>query len=206
MASPHFFLGEVMRLSGDLAGGGSHLEESLAFAREVDAPQLAGWSLAALGSVAYGSGDYSEAQHRFQESSAIAREIGDIRTLVADHLGLGAVASALHEDAAAKEHVLKALRMAAEARAWPQLVRGLIGWAGLLAGQGQAEQERAVEWLAQVLSHPLSWQEHRVRAEYLLDRLRAALPPDVFDEALERGRAGRLESTVEGIVGIQWLP
>ena len=102
--------------------------------------------------------------------------------------------------------MLKALRMAAEARAWPQLVRSLIGWAGSLAGQGQAEQERAVECLAQVLAHPLSWQEHRVRAEHLLDELRAALPPGVFDEAMERGQACTLESTVEGIVGIRWLP
>lgn len=206
MASAHFLLGEVVRISGDLARAGPHLEESLAFAHEVDAPQLACWSLAALGSVASSLGDYSKAQRCFQESFRLASEIGDIRTLIANHLGLGSVASALHEDLAAQEHVLKALRMAAEARAWPQLARSLNGWAGLLAGQGQAEQECAVECLAQVLSHPLSWQEHRVRAEHLLDELRTALPPDVFDEAMERGRAGTLESTVEGIVGIRWVP
>jgi predicted ATPase/DNA-binding SARP family transcriptional activator len=206
MASPHYFLGEVMRLSGDLAEAGPHLEESLVLAQEADSRQLVGWSLAALGSVACGLGDCSKAQRCFQESFAIAREIGDMRTLIAIHLGLGAVASALHDDAVAREHLIEALKMSAEARAWPQLVRSLNGWAGFLAGQGQAEQERAVECLAQVLSHPLSWQEHRVRAEYLLDELQAALTPDVFDEALERGRAGTLESTVEGIVGIQWLP
>jgi len=206
MATPHFYLGEMMRLSGDLAGAGPHLEESFAFAREVDAPQLAGWSLAALGSVACGLGDYSEAQHRFQESLALADEIGDVWTVIANHLGLGAVASALREDSAAQEHMLKALRMAAEARAWRHLVHGLIGWAGLLAGQGQAEQERAVGLLGQVLSHPQSWQEHKIQAGYLLDELQAILPPGVFDAALERGLADTLESAVEEIAGIQWLP
>jgi len=206
MASPHYFLGEVMRLSGGLAEAGPHLEESLALAREADSQQLVGWSLAALGFVAYGLGDYSEARRCFQESFTLASEIGDIRTLIANHLGLGAVASVLHDDSAAKGHLLDALRMSVEARAWPQLVRSLNGWAGFLARQGQTEQERAVECLAQVLSHPLSWQEHRVRAEVLLGKLRAALPPGVFDGALERGRAGMLESTAEGIVGIQWLP
>jgi predicted ATPase/DNA-binding SARP family transcriptional activator len=206
MATPHFYLGEMMRLSGDLAGAEPHLEESLAFAREVGAPQLTGWSLAALGSVACGLGDYSEAQRRFQESLALAGEIGDVWTVIANCLGLGAVASALHDDAAAKEHLIEALRMAAEARAWRHLVRGLIGWAGLLAGQGQAEQECAVGLLGQVLSHPQSLQEHRIQAERLLDELRTILPPDVFDEALERGRVGTLESTVKEILGIQWLP
>jgi predicted ATPase/DNA-binding SARP family transcriptional activator len=206
MATPHFYLGEMMRLSGDLVGARPHLEESLAFAREVDAPQLAGWSLAALGSVACGLGDYSEAQHHFQESLALAGEIGDVWTVIANHLGLGGVASALHDDAAAKEHLLEALRMAIEARAWRHLVRGLTGWAGLLARQSQAEQERAVGLLGQILSHPQSLQEHRIQAGCLLDELRTTLPPDVFDEALRRGRADTLESAVEEIAGVQWLP
>jgi predicted ATPase/DNA-binding SARP family transcriptional activator len=205
IASSRFFLGEVLLLSGNMAEAQQHLKESLAFARRTGAQhqQLAGWSLKGLGFVASSQENYSEAQHCFQESLAFADEIGDGPTVVASHLGLGAVASALRDDSAAKEHLYKALRMAIEMRAWSQLVSGLIGWAGLLAGQSQAEQEQAVEWLARILSHPLIWQVHRGQAGYLLDRLRATLPPTIFDKALERGQASTLESTIERILGVQ---
>lgn len=206
IASVHHSLGHVMRVSGNLAEARRHLEESLALARQADARQVEGWGLAALGDVACQTGDLSEAQDCFERSFAIAGEIADVRTVVDARLGLGRVSCALHDYGAAKEHMLAALRMAAEARAWPQLVTGMNDWATWLAGQSQPEQERAVELLSQVLSHPQPWQEHQREARKALDGLQAALPEGSFNEALERGRAGTLEEAVEEITGIRCAP
>lgn len=204
MTTPHYFLGEMMLLSGNLEEAGPHLEESLALAREAEAPQPESWSLASLGFVAFHAQNYSKAKELFQESLVLAAEIGDIRIMIADHLGLGSVASALHNDAAAEDHLLKSLRMAAKARYWRQLVRSLNAWAAYLAGKGEAEKIQAAALLTHVIEHPRAWQEHRILAENLLEALRADLPSKVFEEALQRGREGTLESAVERIAGLAW--
>ena len=60
----------------------------------------------------------------------------------------------------------------------------------------EGEKERALELLALVLHHPISWQWAKDRAAPLVAQLEAELSPDVAAAAWERGRASDLEETV----------
>ena len=60
--------------------------------------------------------------------------------------------------------------------------------------------ERAVELLALALCHPDSIKETKDRAQGLLDRLHADLPPAVLTAAQERGLARDLETTAKELL------
>jgi predicted ATPase/DNA-binding SARP family transcriptional activator len=204
LASAYHSLGEVMRLSGKRKEARKQLTESLKLARQAESRQLVGWNLASLGGVACEEGKLRQAQRYMRDSYAIARETEDIRTVIAVHLGLGSVASARRNEAEAEEHLHKALSMSAEARAWPQYLRSVIGWADLLSGRDPSGQERAVELMTLVSSHPLSWQENRIQAGILLKELKRAMSADDFENAVERSRSDKLERVVEATTGIAW--
>jgi hypothetical protein len=73
-----------------------------------------------------------------------------------------------------------------------------MGIAALLMREGQ--KERALELLAFVLSHPLTWQWIKDRAAPLVNELKAELSPDGFSAAQERGRARDLWATAEELL------
>jgi predicted ATPase/DNA-binding SARP family transcriptional activator/Tfp pilus assembly protein PilF len=204
LASAQHALGIAVLSSGRLAEAQENLEEGLAVARRAESQQVEGWSLAELGNVACETGDVSRARDCYEQSLAIAAEIADVRTVINARLGAARLLCAQQDYQAAKEEMLAPLRMAAEARAWPQMVTGMICWAECLAGQGRVQQEQAVGLLAQVLAHPLTWEEQRIRAKRLLKELRTVLPSDLVDQLLERGGAGTLETTIKDIAGIEW--
>ena len=79
-------------------------------------------------------------------------------------------------------------------RAIPFVLLTLVGIATLLAAEG--EKERALELLALVLHHPLSWQWTKDRAAPLVAELEAELSPEVVAAAQARGQARDLEATV----------
>jgi hypothetical protein len=70
----------------------------------------------------------------------------------------------------------------------------LVGVARVLARQG--DKDRALELLALVMNHRLSWQLAKDQAAPLIAELEADLSPDVVVAARERGRARDLEATV----------
>ena len=70
----------------------------------------------------------------------------------------------------------------------------LVGIATLLTAEG--EKERALELLALVLHHPVSWQWTKNRAAPLVAELEAELSPEVVAAAQARGQARDLEATV----------
>jgi hypothetical protein len=59
----------------------------------------------------------------------------------------------------------------------------------------EAKEEPALELLALVLDHPYTWQWTKDRAAPLVAELKAALSPDLFAAAWERGRARDLDMT-----------
>lgn len=190
------YLGEAVWPLGRLAEAKQYLDESLVFARQTHTSQMEAWSLANLGEVAYASGEYLEAQCCFREGLALAEQVGDNWVTVSCRAGLGSVALKQGDKAEAKEHFHIAFQRAVETQAWPHVVDLLVRRAEILAGQGEAQQERAVELVAQALHSPLVWQTARARAERLFAELRASLPPDTFTAAWQRGQARTLESTV----------
>jgi hypothetical protein len=92
----------------------------------------------------------------------------------------------------------KCFRQALEIYMTVRVVSGvlltLVGIATLLVAEG--EKERALELLALVLHHPLSWQMAKDQAAPLIAKLEAELLPDVVAAAQERGRARNLDATV----------
>jgi predicted ATPase/DNA-binding SARP family transcriptional activator len=200
MTGAIFFLAEVTRLSGNLAEARRYADQSLMLAQETDARNLMPWSLLALGHVAHDLKNYEEARQRFQASLELARQIGINAVSVWAQEGLGAVALALGRAAEARRHFYAALQQAVEMRAVQQVIGLLIHWADLSAGQGQAEQERAVEWLAHVLHHPACAYENRVQTKRLIDQLRPTVPPDVFAATWERGQSRPIEEIVSEIL------
>jgi hypothetical protein len=70
----------------------------------------------------------------------------------------------------------------------------LVVVARVLAKQG--DKERALELLALVMNHRLSWQMAKDQAGPLIAELEAELPPDVVAAAQVRGQALDLEATV----------
>jgi hypothetical protein len=74
----------------------------------------------------------------------------------------------------------------------------LLGPAALLARMG--EVERAIEVAALARHHPASVEETRDKADALLDRLRAELPPEAYAAAEARGRARDLGETMRELM------
>jgi hypothetical protein len=75
----------------------------------------------------------------------------------------------------------------------------LTGMARLLVGQGQ--MSRAITVLAFVLTHSGTSLLARTQAREMFEELRAALPADVFEGAVEAARGRSLEDIVAEVVG-----
>jgi tetratricopeptide (TPR) repeat protein len=111
---------------------------------------------------------------------------------------LGDVALATGDEEAAQARYQEALEMAGR-EPYPGLkLDALLQQAEWLAREGSAG--RAAEVGALVLSHPVSLKTARDRAGALLDRARAALPAEVFEAAVARGRGRDLEGTVRELL------
>jgi tetratricopeptide (TPR) repeat protein len=194
MAAPLLYLGEAIRMSGNLTDAKLHLDSSLSFARENRIRQLEAWTLWNLGEVAYALEEYSEAQHCFVEGLAVARQVGDNHVIVSCLARLGSVALRQGHDSEAQAYFHTALQRAVETQAWPHVAGLLVRRAEMLSRRDQAAQVRAVEWLALAVRHPAITQESRTCAERLLDLLRTALPPEAFAAAWERGLTHTMEN------------
>jgi tetratricopeptide (TPR) repeat protein len=197
MAAPLLYLGETLRLSGNLAEARRHLDSSLSFAREKHIQQLEAWTLWNLGEVAHAAQEYAEAQRDFQAGLTVAQEMGDNQVVISCQAGLGSVALMQGDDATAQAYFHTAFQRAVETQAWPHIVGLLVRRAEMLSRRDQAAQARAVEWLTVAVRHPATTQESRAHAERLLDRLRTALQPEVFAAACERGLTRKPEIIVE---------
>jgi hypothetical protein len=86
--------------------------------------------------------------------------------------------------------------VAARRPSWYPLA--LVAVARVLARQG--DKERALELLALVLSHRISWQMARDQAAPLIAELEAELSPEVVAAAWARGRSRDLDATVRELL------
>ncbi len=173
-------------------------EESLALQQEIGYQWGIAMCLNNLGQVAAAQQAHAEARRRYQASLAMFKEIGDPRAIAAILESLGDVAFALGDAEESRAYFREALTIAAGIGAAPTTLYAVVGIARLLARAGA--HERAIELLGMVLHHPASDSETRSQAEPLLNELRAALPTQVLDAALERGRAQTLEAAVDSIM------
>jgi tetratricopeptide (TPR) repeat protein len=107
---------------------------------------------------------------------------------------LGNAACGLGNYVEAKRYLHKSMDLAASAHLPSRQPLALVGVSRVLAKEG--ESERALELLALVMTHRMSWQMAKDQAAPLIEELKAELPPEAVAAAWERGQARDLDATV----------
>jgi tetratricopeptide (TPR) repeat protein len=184
-------LGDVARLQGKPRQAQEYYEQGLALAKETGNRSEVAWALWGLSKLAEASGSFQRAKQLAHESKGFYQSFRSDLYLGWAVLGAGDYQSA-------ERYFHEALKLAGEAQRLPMVLEALAGSAHLSARTG--EPERAVELLALVRNHPASTQACKDRAARLLVELRADLPLQVFETALERGQARELEETVADLL------
>jgi predicted ATPase/predicted negative regulator of RcsB-dependent stress response len=191
-------LGNIAMAQGNYAEAKQHFQASYQIRKDFDDPEGMAVALRHLGRIALLEEDFSEAKRLLEESATLYKDLGDRGGMAATLTSLGEVVGALGDDQAAKEHLLRALQLTAEAHLVPYSLSTLAGLAELLLQTGQPR--RGIELLALVQQHPASPYDTRQRAQQLLERYRAQLAPSDFTAAVERGKARHLEPTVQELL------
>jgi hypothetical protein len=104
----------------------------------------------------------------------------------------------LKEYPTAGQYFNQALQEATEIKAFPQILKILVGVATLLAETG--ERTEAVALLAILHPHLLDHKETATQAKPLMDKLEGELSPDAFIAAWERGQTQTLDTMVTAIL------
>ena len=191
-------LGNMAALQSNHASAAGYFTESLAIAKKAGDRSMVGRCLNNLGDIATEQGDYALAAHYLNEALATMKEIGDQEGVAFVNLSLGDLAIGQNDWSAAQNYCQAGLKQAVSIAAMPWV---LFALAGLADVQVKAKRyEAAAELLGLVLTHPASDAQVKQRAEPVLALARAALPPDVVEAALERGRAKESEAVVAEIL------
>ncbi len=155
-------------------------------------------TLGNVGQVTSSLRHYADAKSLYREALDLSLEIGDRRLRAALLDNLGEVAYELGDNAQAEHDFSESLKLALEIGAVPSALLTLAGMARLRGRAGHSKQ--ALELLGLTLNHPACDDETRQRGDPLLAELRASLPPEVVEAALERGRAQSLEAVASEIL------
>jgi tetratricopeptide (TPR) repeat protein len=139
-------------------------------------------------------GEHAQAQRYAREALQALPDSADWRRGSWEYRILGNAACGLGNYSEARRYLRESLQRAASAKLPSRQPLALVGVARVLAKEG--ETERALELLALVMNHRMSWQMARDQAAPLIAELEAELPPEVAAAAQERGRARDLEATV----------
>ncbi len=200
--------GWIARCRGELQRAEQAILRSLEIVRALGhRPELAD-NLADLALIAIDSGDTRSARSYSDEGLRLARELNNTFYL-SQHLCIqGHLAASDHEFATSRRLFAEALRLTAASHLWTQQAFALYHLAGLLAEeaaalggeQAIARQERALELLAAVASHPATWPIYRARARRLSEQLRQALPSARADAAIARGERFDWQASVASLV------
>jgi predicted ATPase/DNA-binding CsgD family transcriptional regulator len=184
----------------DYVEGKQVSEEALELARQFGHPAGMGLCCMFLGQVAYHEKHYSEAKRLQWESYHILQNIGDSYNMTNSLASMGDVALAEGDYREGKRVYQEALLIVAnEIPHFRYKGRLLVSIAELLVVEG--DLQRAAELGALGLDQPLSIMfETKNRATRLLQQLEVELPPDVFAAAVERGKARKLDETVDELL------
>jgi predicted ATPase/DNA-binding SARP family transcriptional activator len=212
------YLSPVAYMLGEYTAAKKWLQESLTLSREIGDYWNIAQCLNHLGAMTYqdDAADWVEAKRLHEESLTIYQKLGDRWGKAVSLNYLGYMTCALADYPAAKQYFLAALQLAIEGQITPIALDALVGLATLLVrqpavsenlsglpdltGLGSTVKERAVELLVLVLNHPASSHEVKDKAQRLLAKLEAELPPQVIAAAQERGRARKLEEVAAEIL------
>ena len=191
-------LGIVGLMSQSLEAAQRHFEEAQGFFRTIGNRTGVLLTLGNLGTVVSKLGRPGEARQLYEQALRLSDEIGDRRLRGALLDNLGEVAYELEDDLEATWYFKESLATMLELGLTPSALLALAGLAKLRARMGQSE--RALELLGVALQHPACDDETRQRAEPVLTELRAVLPAETVQAAMERGQARGLEAVCQEIL------
>lgn len=183
---------------GEFERGKQMYQESLTMVRDIGNLGMVRGVLGDLSELATVLGEYAEAAQLAQESLTIDEKLGHPMEIAWASRVLGNVARELGDLQGARRYLWRALDLGMSARATAAALLTVVGIAALLMREG--EVERPLELLALVLHHSSTWRWTKDRAAPLVAQLKAALPPDLFAAAQERGRARDMEATAQELL------
>ncbi len=173
--------------------------EGLEIARRTGDRARMAQALSNLGEVARLLEDYPRASGYLQESLALGREVGNRYGVANTLLNLGFIAFLRGEFPESWQRFEETLRIAIAIGSVPLMLGGLMGIARHLIQREQPD--RAAELVGLALHHPGSSSDVKQNEiAPILAQLEDVLPPDRLDDALERGKALDLQTTVEAIL------
>jgi tetratricopeptide (TPR) repeat protein len=196
----HYLVGlaNIAHPKGDNENAELLYQECLTLAEEVIAWGMFPLDFVDLGSISYRLGDHDKASKHYQNDLEISREKGWRRKTANALNGLGRVSLEKGNDLEARTHFHEALEISLEIGALPLVLETLVGVAELFVRDDQLEH--AVEILYLCVHHSATHAAVRMRAEKLLNDLKAKLPQDEFVSAQQRGIASDLESVVTALL------
>ncbi len=163
------------------------LQEGLELARSINFHYAIPSLLGNLAAVFYRFGDYAKAQALGEEALELMRDEEDPSHKAPILNTLGEVATALDDFPKARGYFLESLAISRSVKEWPNALETLISLAELRIRQGNDEQ--ACELLGFAVHHPALRRYSLDLAQKLLQGLRERLAPEVWQAALERGKA-----------------
>jgi len=191
-------LGNILVHQGDYVTARRYYEDSLSINKELGLRRDIAKTLAGLGECYRFQGNYVMAAQYGEQALLLYRpEWG--RRVAAIGLGnLGHYATGLGDDGKARRYFREALIEAIAVGTWPNVLDVLVGVAGLRARAGQ--NMYAAELLGLVLGHPACQWDVVKTAEPVLAALRAVLPAEELQAAMQRGQSLDLEQVVKELL------
>ena len=166
--------------------------QGLQLERESSNPRSIGWALMGLGEAAIGLGKYEEARQHLLEGLIQSQEIGyqiQVGTILAR---LGEADYALGNYQEARQYWCDALQIGVETHMPTVTLLSLVGLSRLMLQENMGAQ--AVEILALAKQHPGGVRAVGRQAGHQLEELKAYIPHDVFQIAVERGERLELDA------------
>ena len=192
----HFLLGLgwASIVNSDLSGALQYAEEGLAILEAVGNRWGIGLAYALLGRIKTDQGDYDESERWFEKALVQSETFRHLYGIAANHTRQARIALTTHNYPVARMHLMKALQVFGDAGYQWRASYPLAYMAEIFAAENQPQ--RAVEILATVHKQRASFQLTDDGVQSLIDELEAALEPEDFAEAWERGLKREFTSVV----------
>ena len=192
--------GEQALHSGSYAAARTFLKRALDLQAHVESSKRKQAMLKAqLGEAYLELGQLDEAKTYLEESLALCREIGYRWGMASALTRLGTAASRAGDDKAAEKLMTDALKAAMDSRALAVALSTLAAYATLVAKMG--EKRVALEYASLVIHHPSCDGATHYVADKLIAALKADLPDDESEAAMQRGAAMEFKEVAARIIG-----